>query len=513
MRIGRELSDLDGVEDAAVVMGTAENKRILEASGLMTTELGGASDTDLLVAVKATSDDAACDALAAVDALLEGVRSATNVDQAFVPKSLGGALQQAPDSNLALISVAGRYAGDLASDALNRGLHVMLFSDNVPLGTEIALKRRAHERGLLVMGPDCGTAIINGVPLGFANAVARGPVGIVAASGTGLQEVSSLLSNDGVGISQAIGTGSRDVKSEVGGVTFLDALDALADDDNTRVVVLVSKPPDDDVYRSIRMKAHGLGKPVVSIFLGMESEGDLDATTLAGAAAKAAAVVRGVTVDHAEGFSAEGASEGALASAGEPGSYIELPGSPPGGLARELAAARGGDQKHVRALMSGGTFASEAVVVFGELGLRDVHANVSSASATALADPLTSVGNCVVDMGSDEFTVGRPHPMIDYSLRRKRIVEESNDPSTAVILLDVVLGFGAHPDPGSELEEAVRDACKRVAVVCSVTGTERDPQVRSAVVRTLSDAGAAVMPSNAAACELAGKVASILAER
>ncbi len=492
MRVGRELAAMNGVDDAAIVMGTAENRAILGASGLMTAELAGASDTDLLIAVKAASDEEADAALSAVDDMLASVRAAGDVDASYSPKSLSGALDVAPDSNLALISVAGRYAGDVAAEALDRGLHVMLFSDNVSLETEVALKRRAHERGLLVMGPDCGTAILNGVPLGFANAVPRGPVGMVAASGTGLQEVSSILANDGIGVSQAIGTGSRDVTSEVGGVTFLDALAALGEDEATGVVVLISKPPDPDVYGAIRETAGGLGKPVVSVFLGTETVGEFDAATLAGAAAKVAGLVRGEAANGDAPLRDEAETQE---------------------LADEIASARSRGQRYVRALMSGGTFASEATIVFRELGLLDVHANVSSGEVASLDDPLRSVGNCVVDMGADAFTVGRPHPMIDYSLRRKRIVGESRDPETAVVLLDVVLGFGAHPDPGSELEDVVREATERVAVVCSVTGTERDPQVRSSVVKTLEDAGAYVRPSNEATCRLAGEIVRLLAER
>lgn len=493
MKVARDLSGMDGVQDAAVVMGTAENRAILETSSLMTPELLAAADTDLLVSVRAETDEAAREALRAVGDLLERVRTANDAGESYVPKSLEGALDAVPDLNLALISIAGRYAGDVAREALERGLHVMLFSDNVSLETEIALKTLAHERGLLVMGPDCGTAVLNGFPLGFANAVMRGPVGVVAASGTGLQEVSSLLSNEGVGISQAIGTGSRDVSREVGGVTFIDALEALGDDDSTEVVVLVSKPPDPAVYRAIRDTAEALDKPVVSVFLGMEPDGVRDARTLAGAAAKAAAVVRGEPVEEAG--ERRDLTEGELRE-----------------LARRVASAARSHGRFVRALMSGGTFAAEAAVVLSDMGLDDVYSNVSVGAAAKLEDPLRSVGNCVVDMGADDFTVGRPHPMIDYALRRRRITEESGDPDVAVILLDVVLGYGAHPSPGAELEDVVREATRRVAVVCSVTGTERDPQVRSSVVDTLRNAGAFVRPSNEAACRLAGEIVRMSGE-
>lgn len=488
MTVARELALLEGVEDAAVVMGTPENRAILDASSMLAPDFAEAGGNDLLIAVRAESADVAARALAAADDVLDGVRSRSDDGPARVPKSLGGALDAVPDANLALISVAGRYAGDVAREALDRGLHVMLFSDNVPLATEIDLKARAHQRGLLVMGPDCGTAILNGVPLGFANAVRRGPIGIVAASGTGLQEVSSIISNQGAGVSQAIGTGGRDVTAEVGGVTFLDALAALGEDEDTRVIVLVSKPPDGEVSARIRDLAQRVAKPVITVFLGEEPRDEYGARTLSEAAFKAVVVLRNGNPDEA-----------AAVLNGLEGAADEI--------ARELTEALGPDRRYVRALMSGGTFASEAQVVFAGLGLADVYSNVPFGSVGHLGDPLVSRGNTVIDMGSDEFTVGRPHPMIDYSLRLERILAEAEDPETAVILLDVVLGYGSHPHPASELSEAVRCASDRVAVVCSVTGTDGDPQDRRSVYTALADAGGRIARTNAEACMVAGRVA------
>lgn len=490
MAVAREIARLEGVADAAAVMGTPENREILAAGSLLVPEFEGASGNDLLIAVSAEDAGAAARALEAADGVLGRVGRGARRGPARLPKSLGGALEILPGADLALISVAGRYAGGLARDALDGGLHVMLFSDNVPLATEIDLKGRAHERGLLVMGPDCGTAILNGVPLGFANAVRRGPIGIVAASGTGLQEVSSIISNQGAGISQAIGTGGRDVSSEVGGVTFLDGLTALGEDDDTRVIVLVSKPPDPEVAERIRASASSVGKPVVTVFLGEEPREENGARTLAEAAFKAVAALEG-----ARGRSDEGLGR-ALESA-----TIEL--------AERLASAREPGRRYLRALMSGGTFAAEAQVVFEDLGVSDVYSNVPLGRAAPLDDPLVSRANTVVDMGSDEFTVGRPHPMIDYSPRVHRIREEAADPEVAVILLDVVLGYGSHPDPASELVPAIRDAAERVVVVCSVTGTDRDPQDRRGVYMALAHAGAQIARTNAEASAIAGYVARI----
>ncbi len=487
MNVARELSGMEGVADAAIVMGTEENRAILAGADLLTPEFKSSSDTDLLVGIRAESDEVAAAALAAVDGLLESVRARTDDGEAFTPRSLEGALDVIPDANLALISVAGRYAGAVASRALDRGLHVMLFSDNVDIEVESELKNRAHDLGLLVMGPDCGTAIINGVPLGFANAVNRGPVGIVAASGTGLQEVSTLISENGSGISQAIGTGGRDVKGAVGGVTFIDGIRALGSDPDTRVIVLVSKPPDPDVLATIRDEAARTGKPVVSVFLGAESDGPGDARTLDEAAQKALALVSGT---HPT----------ALPESGQlmDEDIVKLAGG--------IADARSDTQRYLRALMSGGTFAVETQIVLADLGASGVHSNVHGGDAADLDDPLVSVANTVVDLGADEFTVGRPHPMIDYALRVKRIEQESHDPSVAVILLDVVLGYGSNMDPAGELADVVRDAATRVAVICSVTGTVGDPQGKDRTVDALQAAGAVVMPSNASASALAAGV-------
>jgi succinyl-CoA synthetase alpha subunit len=492
MNVGKQIVAMDGVVDAAIVMGTRENKAILAASNLLTPEFEKASDTDMLIGINLSADEQADDIFAAVDEALANARKKGDEGAEFTPMSLDGALDILPDANLAMISVAGRYAGELAMGAIEKGLHVMLFSDNVPLETEIALKKAAQQKGLLVMGPDCGTAIINGVPLAFANVVEKGNIGVVAASGTGLQEVSCIIANQGCGISQAIGTGGRDVKEDVGGIMFIEALKALAADDSTDVILLVSKPPHPTVLSAIREVTDGIDKPVVSIFLGAEPDNDLSARTLEEAALKAVALAEDREVSTVAPYLAERQAD-----------ILRL-------AEREAAKRRPG-QRFIRGLFSGGTFCSEAQILFAG-SLAEVFSNAPTANSQPLADIMTSTGHTVIDMGEDEFTVGRPHPMIDFSLRNKRITDEANDPETAVILLDVVLGYGSNMDPASELESVVKAACNKVCVVCSVTGTDRDPQNLQHVQQVLSDAGAIIMPSNAAACELAGAIASKLEE-
>lgn len=268
MIVAKQINEIAGITDAAVVMNTAENRSILESSGLLISEFDDAKASDLLICVNAENDEIAEKAMLQVDEVLEKVRHEISDTEDFLPKSLETALKSLPDANLVLISVAGKYAAREAMKALKKGLHVMIFSDNVSLEDEIRLKKYAQEKDLLVMGPDCGTAIINGVPLAFANVVNRGNIGIVAASGTGLQEISSVISNNGAGISQAIGTGGRDVKKEVGGIMFLAALEALNRDKNTEIIVLVSKPPAKKVIEKILKKVENTHKPVVAIFLG-----------------------------------------------------------------------------------------------------------------------------------------------------------------------------------------------------------------------------------------------------
>jgi len=492
MRVGKEMAGLKGVADAAVVMGTKSNKAILNSSGLLAAKFEDAGDTDLLVAVKAETQGAVDTALALVDGLLKQAVKRTGASGEVRPTSLEGALDMMPDANLALISVAGRYAGDEAMRALKNGLHVMLFSDNVPLEKEIELKRFAQKKGLLVMGPDCGTAIINGVPLAFANVVNRGDIGIVAAAGTGLQEVSCIISNEGAGISQAIGTGGRDVKKEVGGIMFIEGLKALAKDKTTRVILLVSKPPHRQVLNRLTRLIKTIRKPVVSMFIGADTK-DGAPPTLEEAALMAVALARGKKVDEvARRLMARDAELRRIAQ-------------------REAAKRKTG-RKFVRGLFSGGTFCAEAQILFSRM-ISGVYSNAPAGKAKQLKNSLTSQKNTVIDLGEDEFTVGRPHPMIDYTLRNRRILEEAQDPETAVILLDVVLGYGSHPDPAAELSGVIRQARKKIAVVCSITGTDKDPQNRGRVESALRRAGAIVLPSNAAACTLAGNIVQLLGRR
>lgn len=492
MRVGRELSGFPGVAEASVVMATEANKSILAMSDLLLPDFKKSGDQDLLIVVKAKDAQAADAALAKAEELLSRKKkpAAAGGTAAPAPRDVASAVAGLPGANLALISVAGRYAAREARKALDLGLHVMLFSDNVSIEEEVALKKLAHKKGLIVMGPDCGTSIVNGVPLAFANVVPKGPIGIVGASGTGTQEVTCIIANEGSGVSQAIGTGGRDVKDAVGGIAFLDAMQALADDRETKVILLVSKPPQPGVLKKIYALIRKIKKPVVSLFLG---EGGTPATL---EQAALLAVAHANRADPVQALAHLTRRDEVLAAE-----------------ARALVAKRKRAKgRYLRGLFSGGTFCAEAQVVLDGT-VRHLHSNAPLGDSLKLKNAWKPERNSVVDLGEDEFTVGRAHPMIDFTLRNKMILEQAADPDVAVILLDVVLGYGANLDPAAELVPVIQKAAKQVFVVAGVNGTIGDPQNRAQVVEALREAGAHVQLTNAAACKLAGLIAAEVARK
>jgi FdrA protein len=493
MRLSRDIEAVAGVHRAAAMMGTPQNRALMRDAGLLTDEGDAAAPADLVIAVLADDAESAKAAAVAAGAMLyrsagsgRGVGGGAGIAR---PRTLDSALRALPGANLALISVPGLYAGAEARKALRAGLHVMLFSDNVPLETEVELKRLAVERGLFLMGPDCGTAIVNGAPLGFANAVPRGRIGIAAASGTGLQEVACLVARAGEGISHAIGVGGRDLSAALGGLMMEQAVAALAADPRTEVICLLGKPPAPAVAARLAAQARRAGKPCVASFTAGREAGDAwhVAATLEDAAAACVALARGEKAHPVQ---------------------FEMPAGELRRLADAVVAGMRAEQRFVRGVYSGGTLAQEAIAL-----LRGKLAGVAPTVAGG------GDGHRVVDLGEDVFTVGRPHPMIDGTVRREWIAREAADPTTAVLLLDVVLGHGAHPDPAGEILPALRAAGDRaeaggrgLAVVASVCGTDDDPQVRSAQVKALQASGALVMPSNAQAARLAALLGARLAE-
>ena len=475
MRLSSDLAALAGVEDAVAMTGTPSNLDIMREAGLLAPQGEAAGPNDLVVAVRATGQAAAEAALAHAASALGRTGSARTEEGRWRPRTLDGALDRMEDANLALISTPGIYAAREARRALDRGLNVMLFSDNVTLESERALKKRARERGLLVMGPDCGTAYISGTPLAFANIVPRGRVGVISASGTGLQEVAVLLARAGAGISHGIGVGGRDLSDAVGGLSTLDAIDLLASDDGTDHLILVSKPPGPRTARLVFERMAAAGKPCTAVVFGT---GDIEAPH--GEPALTATLKD--AVERATGCS--------IASDFDAGAVARR-------AAERLAPAR----RALRGLYCGGTLATEAHAVLAAAGF-DVVSNTASGMR-----PGSNAPHTVIDFGADEYTVGRPHPMIDPAVRTAKLREALCEPHVAVVLLDVVLGLGAHPDPAQPICDAVLAANGGgPAVIASVCGTRDDPQDRERQVAMLEGAGVAVAPSNADAAAIAAAI-------
>lgn len=460
MRISRGVSQLPGVIEASLMIGTPTNRALLADSGLLDAEGEKAEADDLVIAVRGEDRAAVDEALREAEKLLAGRGAAGVADPVRggvkTVRSLERAVSALTDANLALISVPGEFAAHEARRALGRGLHVMVFSDNVSVAEEIALKREALDRGLLLMGPDCGTALIGGAPIAFANVVPRGDVGLISASGTGLQEVSCLLAREGRGISHGIGVGGRDLSEEIGGLMTLAAFDALEADPATRHIVIISKPPAARVATLIGARVKKSAKPVTLCLLG------------------------------AGGLTLAAAAEEALGRA--------LTGRP----APRIAPRKG----WLRGLYSGGTLCNEAQLVLLGAGLK-VRSNAPVPGAGEAAR-LEVEAHCLLDLGDDKFTRGRPHPMIDPELRNALLGKTLSDPAVAVVLLDVVIGYGAHPDPAGLIAQVVESARGAAgpggpAIIASITGTDADPQGHARQAARLAAAGVHVAGSNAEA--------------
>lgn len=468
MRASRSIAALPGVAQASLLIGTPSNKALLEDSRLLAAAGETAQPGDLVIAVRARDAAAAQAALAEAQRLLDS-RPAAPAPSGFARvRGLGTALGALPGANLALISVPGEFAAAEARRALECGLHVMMFSDNVPLADEVALKRFAAEKGLLLMGPDCGTSLIAGTPLGFANAVPRGDIGIVAASGTGLQEVSCLLARAGRGVSHAIGVGGRDLYEEVGGLMTLAALAALDADPGTRHVLIISKPPSPRVAERVLARVARSRKPFTICLLG----------------AQAVRLPKNARFAPTLLAAAESASGKRIAAA-----RVAMP-----------ARRRG----WIRGLYCGGTLCAEAQLVLLGEGIA-VRSNVPVPGARAAAR-LNGKAHTLLDLGDDEYTRGRPHPMIDPALRDELFATVLRDPNVAAVLLDVVIGYGAHSDPAGLIARTLAQAGRRrPAVIASVTGTEGDPQGYGLQVARLREAGVLVAASNAHAAQIAAR--------
>jgi len=485
MGVNKRLSQVEGVEQTAVLMGSEKNKVLLTDLGIIGHELDNALPNDLIVAVIAKTpqivESVLDDLDNALSALDEGVST-------FHLHTLEDGLAEKPLANLAVLSIPGEYVYREAQKALEANLNLFIFSSNVSLQDELKLKRFAAERKLLVMGPDCGTSILGGMGIGFANAVRKGSIGAVGPSGTGLQEFTTQIHNAGYGISHAIGTGSHDLSAEIGAITTIMALETLDKDPQTEVIAIIAKPPDRKVLEDLLARTKRCTKPVIGCFLGMSD--------LHNFATKGFYGTR--TIDDAVKTAIQ------LTSGIEDLDKVRLTRDD-----RESAKQHRGnwssEQRFLRGLFAGGTFCYQSQQILEEAGL-NVYSNTPLDPQYKLVRIEESREHTLIDMGDDDYTLGRPHPMIDSTMRNQRLLSEGRDPTVAVILLDFILGFNASKDPVGELldsilvtKQARKEQGGELTVVASICGTERDPQDLSLQREMLENAGVIVFQSNARA--------------
>ncbi len=512
LRISQAAGAAPGMHTAHIAMATPLNVEL--ALGLGFEIPSGTGPNDLLVALRGDDQAAVQAGYAAFEQARRDAAATSRAGGSFsngpAPHTVRSACAAAPDAAVVLLSVPGGSVLGEAMDAIAAGRHVMIFSDNVPLGHEVLLKDAAAAAGVLVMGPDCGTAVIGGVALGFANVLqplSNGPrVGIVAASGTGAQHLISLLDDAGVGISAVLGLGGRDLSETVGGRSAITALKMLDDDPGTDHIVLISKPPHPATADKVLQIANSGRTPVTTILLGPGrptiSEG-----------VETVLEALGLPVPTWSTWGWTGASDGPSRAAGP-----HHKGRNQAGRSQAWPNHAGRNHTRVlRGLFSGGTLADEAMVVLaGRLGdirsnipLRpDLGLNLSSLIVSGL--DLSGQGHVVLDLGDDAFTVGRPHPMIDPTVKLEMLAAQAADPDVAVLLLDVVLGYAAEADPAARLAPAIAAAIESagtagrdLSVVVSLCGTAGDPQNRERQAVDLVDGGAQVFSSNAAAARAA----------
>lgn len=480
-------------------MGTEHNKSIMMKAGILSEEVcANAGANDMIVGILTETQEQSDRAIKAFEALisksnLPNADSNAAGDTGIRTKSIDGAMGKLSSANFAVVSVPGKYAAEEAMKAMHKGLHVLLFSDNVTIEDEIRLKEYAVEHELLMMGPDCGTTWVNGVALGFANEVRRGDIGLSAASGTGLQEVCVIIDRLGGGISQALGTGGRDVKEQLGGKMMLMELKALEADPMTKVIGIVAKPPASSVLKEIIGLCSTFTKPVVACFLGgdrslLKGSSIHFADTLEDCASQL------VQLSHGAEFVSAGTPDYRTIAAAEVPQYTA-------------------SQKYVRGLYSGGSLCYEGILL-AERVVGNVYSNICTGEYL-LKNVEQSEGHCYIDMGEDYFTDGMPHPMIDTRLRVQRLKKEAQDESVAAIVFDCVIGYGSNEDPATALADAVREARKladgrHITFIASICGTDSDFQNRTDQQKKLEDAGVIVLGSNAQASKLASEIMRML---
>ena len=477
MLLTNHISAMQGVNKVSIMMATPANKDIFKQSGLDTEELLAASANDMVVVADIENETIMDTIETEIDAYFK--KQNTQTQQTESVKSWDKALEKMPNADMAVISIAGAYAALEANRALDEGMNVFMFSDNVTIEDEKQLKQKAHDKGLVVMGPDCGTGIIQSVPIAFTNKVNSGKIGIIGASGTGIQELTTIIDRLGEGVKNAIGTGGRDLSSEIGGITMMDTINAMEQDDSIKVMIVISKPPAKAVREMISNRLSAFKKPVVTLFLGEKPEyhekGFYHAYTLDEAARLAVNLVRDEDINSC------------VVSADTPENAFDK-----------------SENKTIKAYYSGGTLAGEAAML-----IKDA-LNLDTPPEKAEGFMLKHGGHIVVDLGDDVYTQGKPHPMIDPAKRIECMQEATDDSSTGVILFDIMLGYGSHEDMAgallptiNELKQKAENEGRKLFFIATVCGTRHDYQGYDEAVNKLKNAGVIVCETNKLASQMA----------
>lgn len=487
MGVNKRISEMPGVEQSAVLMGTEANKKLLMDMGISAAEVEGARPNDLILSVTAGSSQIVEEVIDCFDGILKDMSPGREFSGV---RTFQTAHERKPNANLAVFSIPGEFVSHEARKALEAGLNLFLFSSNVPTEEELELKRMGHSSRLLVMGPDCGTSIINGVGIGFANVIRRGNIGALGPSGTGLQEFTSFIHNAGAGISHAIGTGSNDLSDTIGGLTTFTALELLEEDPSTEVMAIVSKPPGEQTLNALLERGSKLKKPLIGCFLGIKDT----AISVEGSIKLAGTI--------------DGAANLALVAAGyKPRMETVSEHADEEGKLEAIRAGWTDGSTALRGVFAGGTFCYQSQQILLEAGI-PVYSNSPIQAEYRLTDPNISLKHTVVDMGDEYFTLGKPHPMIDSTERAKRILVEAADPSVSILLLDFILGYNAASDPVGDLRDAIleakaleRRAGGELTIVASICGTREDPQDLALQAEMLQEIGVFVFSTNLQATE------------
>ena len=484
MQFSQQLKDEQGVIDAAIVMSTVLNKNTLKNMNLLTEDGISATENDTLISINCQDENSLSNAIQKAEQLLTSISAKAKNE--FT--SLASALDTFSDANIASLSIPGQFVKEMATELINKQLNLFVFSDHVPLEDEIYLKNLALENNVLFMGPEAGTSILNGTVFGFGNRVRKGSIGIIGASGTGIQESSTMIDLFGEGISHGIGVGGRDLRNDIGGMMTMKAMEIFENDPNTKAVLLVSKPVDNYIRNKIINKINNFSKKNYVLCLIGDNENSVDTAKIKFSKSIQMSVLKILKLLDDNVY-----KKTKDVVRNQINDSIKLSES----LSKDLNEG----QKFIRGFFAGGTLCYESKIILEQM-IGKIYSNLSSDDEYSIKGNVSSKENTLIDFGEEEFTSARPHPIIDPLLRRNRILEDANDPNVGVIIIDIICGINAakntmafHAETIKKAIEIAREQGRKLSVFTYICGTEND--VSKNELKLLADSGAKLFTSNA----------------